>query len=157
MVLGSIFSPDHIKVDLESDDKEELFEELVELYARDNSSVSRSAILGALRYREQKLSTGIKTGYALPHAKTDQVKTVQGIIGISRKGIDYDALDGKPVHVVFMLLSANDDFSFHLRVLKRLSLLIEDPEFYKSIIEQKDSHGVYDTICKFEDILTTSM
>jgi mannitol/fructose-specific phosphotransferase system IIA component (Ntr-type) len=157
MVLGSIFSPDFIKMDLESEDKEEVFEEMVELYASSTDSVSRSAILSALRNREAKLSTGIKSGYALPHAQTDQVKAVQGIIGISHKGIDYDALDGKPVHVIFMLLASTDDYSFHLRVLKRLSLLIEDPEFYQNIINQKDPSAVYSTICKFEDILTTSM
>ena len=157
MVLGSIFSPDRIKVDLESDDKDEVFEEMVELYASGQSTVSRNAIITALKKREEKLSTGIKTGYALPHAQTDQVVSMQGLIGISRKGIDYDALDGKPVHVVLMLLASNDDCSFHLRVLKRLSLLIENPEFYQSLITQKDSFGVYNTICKFEDYLTTSM
>ncbi len=157
MVLGSIFSPDHIKLDLESEDKEEVFEELVEVYASGKTSISREAILAALRTREKKLSTGIKTGFAVPHAQTDQVKCLTGIIGISRTGIDYDALDGKPVNIIFMILSSSDNHSFHLRVLKRLALLIEDPEFYKILIAQKDASGVYNTICKFEDILTTSM
>lgn len=157
MVLGSVFSPDLIKIDLESEDKEEVFEELVELYASHNSSASRSAILSALRIREDKLSTGIKTGFALPHAQTDQVPSVTGIIGISHKGIDYDALDEKPVHIIFMLLSTPDSCAFHLRVLKRLALLLQDPEFYKNLMNQKDSSGVYSTLCKFEDRLTTSM
>lgn len=157
MVLGNIFSTDCIKLDLESEDKEEVFEELVELFASRKTSVSRKSILEALRIRENKLSTGIKTGYALPHAKTDQIDNVTGIIGISRKGIDYDALDGKPVHIIFMILSSNDNCSFHLRVLKRLAKLIEDPTFYNMLLDQKNPADVYTGICKYEDNLTTSM
>jgi PTS system fructose-specific IIC component/PTS system nitrogen regulatory IIA component len=157
MVLGTVFSPDLIKVDLESEDKEEVFEELIELYVSANPSSSRTEILSAVKKREDKLSTGIKTGVAIPHAQTSQVKTVSGVIGISRSGIDYDALDGKPVHVIFMLFFSRDTSALHLRVLKRLSLLLEDTEFYSSILNQKSPKDVYSTICRFEDILTTSM
>lgn len=157
MVLGSIFSPERIKLDLESEDKEEVFEELVAFYVSGCPSASREIILAALREREKKLSTGIKAGIALPHIQTDQVTGVKGIIGISRTGIDYDALDGKPVHIVFMLLSSGVDFALHLRILRRLSLLIENPEFYASLVNQKDPDGVYNSICKFEDRLIGSM
>jgi len=157
VVLGSVFAPDLVKLDLESEDKDEVFEELIELYISSNPSASRSAILSALKNREQKLSTGIKPGVALPHAQTDQVSGVRGIIGISRRGIDYEALDGKPVHVIFLLLSSPDGCALHLRALKRLSLLLDDPDFFQSVVGQKDAGGVYDTICKFEDILATSM
>lgn len=157
MVLGTVFSPDLVKLDLESEDKEEAFEELVDLFVSSGLSSSRARILDAIRAREEKLSTGIKLGVALPHAQTDQVSGVKGIIGISRKGIDYDALDGKPVFIILMLLSSPDDCAFHLRALKRLSLLLDDPEFFPSLVSQKNADGVYDTICKFEDMLATSM
>jgi nitrogen PTS system EIIA component len=157
VVLGSVFSPGLVKLDLESEDKDEVFEELIELYVSKNSASSRIALLSAIKSRESKLSTGVKPGVALPHAQTDQVSGVVGIIGISRDGIDYDALDGKPVHVIFLLFSSSEACSLHLRALKRLSLLLDDPEFIKSLISQKSSEGVYDTICKYEDMLATSM
>jgi nitrogen PTS system EIIA component len=157
MVLNSVFSPELIKVGLESADKEEVFEELVELYVSRNPSVSRSSILTGLRCREGKLSTGVKTGFAFPHAQTEEVDSVVGIIGVSKPGIDYDSLDGKPVNVIFLLLSSASGCPLHLRVLKRLAVLIEDPSFLRAILDQKDANGVYSTLKRYEDILATSM
>ncbi len=157
MVLGSVFSPGLIKVGLEGEDREEVFEELVELYAAGRKGVSRDAILAAVRAREDKQTTGVKPGIAFPHAQTDQVKSVVGLIGISRSGVDYDAMDGKPVHVVFLIISGVDECSMHLRVLKRLSIVLEDPDIYRNLLLQKDSIGVYETLCKYENILTSSV
>jgi len=157
MVLSSVFSPELIKVGLESEDKEEVFEELVELYVSKNPSASRVALLSAVREREGKQSTGVKPGIAFPHANTGEVPTVKGIIGISREGIDYEAMDGKPVYLVFMLFSSTKDCTLHLRALKRLSAILDDPECYRSLLSQTSSSGVYDTLCKYEDILTTSI
>ncbi len=157
MVLGDVFSPDLIKIGLEGEDKEEVFEELIELYVSSHPAASRAAILEAVKSRESKLSTGIKYGIAIPHAQTAQIPKVTGLIGISRNGIDYDALDGNPVHLVFMLLNSADSCALHLRVLKRLALLIEDPSFYQSLVNQKDPESVYQAVRKYEDILTISM
>lgn len=157
MVLGSIFSPDLITVDLEGEEKEEVFEELVELFVSRDRSLSRTAILSAVRAREAKLSTGIKAGVAIPHAQIDGIDDVRAVVGISRSGIDYDALDGKPVHLVFMVLSTCTDCSLHLRVLKRLAVLLQKPDFISEILEQKTPENVYKTICKYEDVLTASM
>lgn len=157
MVLGDVFSPDLIKIGLEGEDKEEVFEELIELYVSRHPEASRAAILAAVKTRESKLSTGIKPGIAIPHAQTAQIPKVTGLIGISRNGIDYDALDGNPVHLVFMLLNSVDSCALHLRVLKRLALLIENPLFYQNLVNQKDPESVYQAVRKYEDILTTSM
>jgi PTS system fructose-specific IIC component/PTS system nitrogen regulatory IIA component len=157
MVLGTVFSPALIKVNLESVDKDELFEELVDLYVSRNPTVPRDALLEALRDRESKLTTGVKPGVALPHARTELVPSVSGIIGVSRSGIDYDALDGKPVHLVFMLFTSDAGCNLHLRVLKRLALLVDDPEFTRAMIEQKDPESIYTALCRFEETLTTSM
>lgn len=158
MVLGRIFSPDLIKIDLESEDKDETFEEMVDLFVTKYPSAAREDILTVIRNRELKLSTGIKAGIALPHAQSSAVPIGEhGIIGISRQGIDYEALDGKPVHLVFMILTASEDYSMHLRILKRLAALLDNPDFYQTLLEQKTSDGAYKTICKFEDMLTTSL
>lgn len=156
MILDTVFSASLIKVDLESVDKDEAFEELVDVYASANPSCSRDAILACLREREDKLSTGIKPGIAVPHARTEEVTGVKGIIGISRNGIDYDSLDGKPVHVVFMILSSKAGCALQLRVLKRLSSLIDSPSFFQELVSNKNSDGVYGTICRFEDAIATT-
>jgi nitrogen PTS system EIIA component len=157
MVLGSVFSRDRIKIGLESEDKEEAFEELVDLYVSRNPSASRAEMLAAIRSRESKLSTGIKGGFAFPHAQTNQVDSVRGLVGISQTGIDYDSLDGKPIHVIFMLFSSTEGCALHLRALKRLSYLIDDPDFYRNIMSLRDPDSVYAVICKYEEMLATSM
>lgn len=89
-------------------------------------------------------------GIAIPHGKTDAVKEVRGAIGISRRGIDYDALDGKPVYLIFLLLSSPDSSELHLRVLKRLSRILNNPKFYAAAMEQTGPEALYDLVCKYE-------
>ena len=113
MLLSSVFNPKSINIDLQSEEKDEVFEELVEELVNADPTLNRAAALKAIREREEKMSTGIINGIAIPHGKTDAVKEVRGAIGISRRGIDYDALDGKPVYLIFLLLSSPDSSELH--------------------------------------------
>ncbi len=152
MVLGKLFDIKNIKLDLESEDKEELFEEMVDLLVSNDESLNRDEILNAINEREQKLSTGIKKGIALPHAKIAGLKEPIGIVGISKKGIDYDALDGNPVYLVFMLLSTAGDYSMHLKILNRLNVLLLNPNFLEDIFTQHSSSDIHNVICKYEEM-----
>jgi PTS system fructose-specific IIC component/PTS system nitrogen regulatory IIA component len=153
MFLYEVFRPELIKVDLEAVDKDEAFEELVDHFCQAEKSNAREEILDALREREAKMSTGIHKGIGIPHAKTNAVENVYGVLGISRRGIDYDALDGEPVYLVFMVLIPQKDTEKHLRILKRMAELLENPQFYIELVAQKDPQGVYNTIRKHEDVL----
>ena len=153
MVLESVFSPGLVKMNLESLDKDEAFEELVDLFVSRNPSASREKLLSVLHAREAKLSTGIKQGFALPHAHTDQVSSVQGVIGISRSGVDYDALDGNPVHVIFVLFCSADSCTFHLRALKKLSLLLDESDFLADILSQTNAESVLRVLSRYEEKL----
>lgn len=157
MILAQVFSPKAIKVGLESDDKEEVFEELTQVLVDADSSLDRDKIICAINERESKMTTGIMHGIAVPHGKTDAVKDIVGCIGISRKGIDYDSLDKAPVHIVIMLLSAPDKCEIHLQILKRLSLLLGDPSFCESLLVQQTAQGVYDVLCHYEDELSLDL
>lgn len=153
MLLHETFPVNLIKVDLEAEDKDEVFEELVDLFCRSTGNSAREDILAALRDRESKMSTGIKKGIALPHGKTNAVDRVYGVIGLSRKGIDYDALDGEPVHLLFMMLAPQKDSEKHLRLLKRLAELLDNPAFYEDAVAQKDAQSLNTIIKKYEDVL----
>ena len=150
MILGQVFNPKTICVNLESVEKEEVFEELVEKLIAYKPNLNRQNILNAIMERENLMSTGIKEGIAVPHGKTNEVEEVIGVLGISKNGIDYDALDNKPVHLVFLLLSSSDNAEFHLRVLRHLSTVIESSGFVAELMEQKDSQGVYQVICRYD-------
>ncbi|ERJ92635.1 PTS sugar transporter subunit IIA [Treponema lecithinolyticum] len=150
MLLDKVFNPKAVNIDLKSEDKDEVFEELIEELVSVNPSLDRSVALAAVKEREAKMSTGIMSGIAVPHAKTSAVTDVQGAIGISRSGIDYDALDGKPVHLIVLILSGADSTELHLRVLKRLARLLENSEFYAELMEQKTAEAAYNVFCKYE-------
>jgi PTS system fructose-specific IIC component/PTS system nitrogen regulatory IIA component len=155
MLLQQVFTPGRIKIGLESEEKDELFEELVDVVARhDGRNFPRAAVLKAVREREEKMSTGIKKGIALPHGKAEGVNSLIGAIGISGKGIDYASLDGEPVYLVFLLVSSPDESELHLRALKRLARLLDDPEFYTELVQASSSEHAFQIIKSFEDLLT---
>ena len=153
MFLIDVFQPEFIKVGLEAEDKEEVFEELVDKFCQAAKIQARENILGALREREAKMSTGIKQGIAIPHGVTNAIDDVCGVLGGSRKGVDYDALDGKPVYLFFMLLAPPLESEKHLRLLKRLAGLLDNPQFYTDLAAQNDVQGACGIIKKNEDIL----
>ena len=150
MILDQVFSPESVILNLESSDKEELFEELLESIVAVQPEIDRAQALSALRERESKMSTGIMHGIAVPHGHCPCVKNVVGAIGISRKGIDYDALDKAPVSLVFMVLSAPEETERHLKVLKALASILQNPMFAKQIVEMQNARQVYDLVCQYE-------
>ena len=156
MFLYELFPPELIKIGLEADDKDEVFEEMVDQFCQISKSGSREDILASIHERESKMSTGIHKGIAVPHGKTHTLENIHGVLGISRKGIDYDALDGQPVYILFMLLAPQKDSEKHLRLLKRLAALLDNPQFYSELIAQTDPLGAHRTIKKYEEIFISS-
>lgn len=154
MILGQVFSPNAININLESSEKDEVFEELIEEFVAVHPEVSRSVALTALLDREQKLSTGIGRGVAVPHGICGGFSGVKGVIGISRLGIDFDSLDKLPVHIIFMLLSGTEDCEYHLQVIKRLALVLNESSFIETILSKKTPQDVYDTLVRFEESVT---
>jgi PTS system fructose-specific IIC component/PTS system nitrogen regulatory IIA component len=153
MFLCDIYRPEFIKVGLEAEDKDEAFEEMVDQFCQASKINARDEILEAVQEREAKMSTGIRQGIAIPHGKTTAVDQINGIIGISKKGIDYDALDGKPVYLLFMILAPEKDTEKHLRMLKRLAELLDNPQFYTDLVAQNTPQDAYGILKKYEDIL----
>ncbi|MDR0599304.1 MAG: PTS sugar transporter subunit IIA [Treponema sp.] len=154
MLLSEIFEPEYIKIGLEAEDKDEAFEELADAFCQAARLNAREDILGAIRERERKMSTGIHKGIAVPHGKTSVVDKVRGFLGISKRGIDYDALDGEPVYLLFMILAPPADTERHLRILKRLAEMLQNPQFFTDLAAQADSSSAAAVIKKYENILT---
>jgi len=155
MILQDVLLPEFIKVDMEAEDKEEAFEELVAYYCKAGKSSAHDQILDAITKREAKMSTGIHKGIAVPHGKTTAVETLCGVLGISRKGVQYDSLDGEPVYLMFMIISPMEDSEKHLRLLKHLAELMEIPQFQLELQAQKDPQSAFKIIRKFEEMLSS--
>jgi len=154
MILQDVLLPEFIKIDMEAEDKDEAFEELVDHYCQADNSDAYDDILQAIIAREAKMSTGIHKGIAVPHGKTTAVDTMRGVLGISRKGIQYDSLDGEPVYLLFMIISPMEDSERHLRLLKHLAELMEIPQFQIELQSQKDPQNAYKVIRKYEELLS---
>jgi mannitol/fructose-specific phosphotransferase system IIA component (Ntr-type) len=105
MRIIDFLSPSLVKARLRSETKEELLEEMIQLLVDAGKIKDRAGALKAILDREAKLSTGVNRGLAIPHAVVPEVKGLVMALGVSESGIAYDALDGKPVHVVVMVLS----------------------------------------------------
>ena len=153
MTLAEVFNPNIIKVGPESDDIDELFEEMVQVIVDSDSSLNRAKILEALEQRESLMSTGIIHDVAVPHGKTDAVKNIVGCVGLSKKGIDYDSLDNDPVHIVFMLIYPQDFGEENLHIFKRLAIILESVNFRSDLLQQQTPQGVYEVICRYEEEL----
>lgn len=151
MILRQIFDPKAVIVNLQSEDKNSVFEEMITKLVSANPEIDYDKALTAVKERESKMSTGIQHSIGVPHGRTDAVSGVKGVIGISQKGIDYDALDGAPVNLVFMILSAPDASEDHLVAIQRLAQVLMDPDFSNALLEVTDPQSVYDVVCRFED------
>ena len=150
MILGRVFSPKGIILNLESEDKDELFEEMIQTVLEVQPAINRDEALEALRVRESKMTTGIMHEIAVPHCNCSSVKDCVGVIGVSRKGVDYDSLDGAPVKYVFMMLCNPSDTETHLEVLKELAAVLQNPAFINEMSEKHSSQDVYDLLCQYE-------
>jgi len=156
MFLYDIFPPELIKIGLEADDKDEAFEEMADFFCQSVKISNRNDVLEALWERESKMSTGIQKGIAIPHGKVKNLESVFGVLGISKNGIEYDALDDQPVYLLFMVLAPKTDSELPLRLLKRLSELLDNPQFYTELLAQNDPLNVSRIIKKYEDIYIAS-
>lgn len=153
MILGKVFSPNAIKVNLKSTDKKSLFGELVDVLGENYPSLDKKVTLKAIIERESKMTTGIMSGVAVPHGRVDSVQDVQGVIGISSDGIEYDSIDGQPVHLVFLMVSSPASCESHLQALKRLARILENSSFREQMKNVSSSQEAYELLCKFESEL----
>ena len=128
MLLSELLTADRVKVPLVSRTKGDVLRELVGLVAGGREAIDPEPILAAVRERELVLSTGIGAGIAIPHGKTPVVAQLFMAAGVAREAIDFDALDGDPVRLFFLLVGPESASGAHVRVLSRISrLLRRDP------------------------------
>jgi len=146
MRICDLLSESAIKVGLESIDKEECFEELIDLLVRDGRITNREAALQAVKEREAQGTTGIGKGIGIPHGKHESIPQLMAAMGTSREGIEFDAVDGDPVHLVFLLLARTDEPGPHIQALAEISRLLLLPGFYRKIIEAENARKILEII-----------
>lgn len=141
MELGDILGETQIIPELKAGNRWEAIEELVDLLIATNKiqAKDREAIIAAVKKRENAMSTGIGFGIGIPHASTDLLHEVVGAMGRSTKGVDFDALDNHPVHLVMLFLVPQGQFQKHLHTLANIAKLLHKREFRQALVEAPDA------------------
>ncbi len=143
MRIGEYLDPLDIVDDLKSSTKEGVLRELMAKLLERRQYLDKEEILRLLLERERLGSTGFGGGVALPHAKTPLVGKPILVFGRGKTGIAYDALDGKPVYLFFLLISDPNSIGVYLTLLARVSRLLKDRTFRGSLLNAEDSVTIY--------------
>lgn len=140
MVLSDFLSPKRVKIPLRNTEKDPLLRELVALVAHaEGLEKDEEEIFRAVQAREEVLSTGIGDGVALPHAKCEIVPDLVVAAGVSARPVDFDALDGRPVQLFFLLLAPERAMTTHIKALSRISRLLRQESLRERLVRASDA------------------
>ena len=137
MKVSELLEERFILTDFKSDDKKDIINELIDLHKEDNNVNDLEKVRTAIHDREKEMSTGIGKGFAIPHGKTNAVNDVIVSFGKTTSDIDYEALDGNPVHLVFLLVGKVDLVSKYIKLLSRISRVMNKDDFREKILNAK--------------------
>ena len=135
---------------LKAQDKEGAIRELVDMLFKAGVIKDKEELINTLLAREALGSTGIGQGIGIPHGKTNKVKDLVAAFGLSRKGVNFDSLDGEPVYIFFLLVAPEESAGPHLKALARISRLLKDKYFRDLLKDAKDEKAII-KILKDED------
>jgi len=144
MQIMDFLSKKAIITDIKSTKKEDVIKELVDtlITAGDIEKRSRNKLIESLMDREALGSTAIGQGIAIPHAKSDCVEKLVAAFGLSKKGVDFDSLDGELAYIFFLLVAPQDSAGPHLKALARISRLLKDKYFRDTLRACEDDKAV---------------
>ena len=131
MDLNDFLGPEPIVIDLQAENRWQAIDELIGSLLTHGKikAADKDTIVASVKKRESSMSTGIGFGIAIPHASTDLISEVIGAIGRSRKGVQFEALDSKPIHMVMLFLVPQGQSQKHLHTLANLAKLQHNHDF----------------------------
>ncbi|KAF0139447.1 MAG: PTS IIA-like nitrogen-regulatory protein PtsN [Stygiobacter sp.] len=124
--------------------KEEAISELIDLFKNDDRVKDTESILNSVLEREKIMSTGVGKGFAIPHAKTNSVNEIIAAFGKIDNPIDFQALDDQPVNLVFLLVGKENLVGPHIKLLSRISRMMNIEEFRESLASATTAQEIYD-------------
>jgi len=153
MKIMDFLSRKAITTDVKAAKKEEVVKELVDLLINTGEIEKRhrNKLIDSLMARESLGSTAIGQGIAIPHAKSDCVDKLVAAFGLSKKGVDFDSLDGEPVYIFFLLVAPQDSAGPHLKALARISRLLKDKYLRDSLRSCQDEKAIIKIISQEDE------
>ena len=153
MRLTEILKPQNIKVPVMAKVKTEAIGELIKLLADNGEIVDPKKVLDSVLEREATRTTGIGNGLAIPHGKCNGTDHLVMAIGRPQTPIDFQAIDGRPVSLIWLLTSPPDKTGPHIHALARISRLMTIDRFRQALANAKTSQEIYDAIVQHENSL----
>ena len=144
MKISDFLHSKAVTAELKATTKKEVIEELVDILidAGALEKKIKTKLIETLLAREALGSTAIGQGIAIPHGKCENVAKLTAALGISKKGIDFDSLDGEPAYIFFLLVAPIDSAGPHLKALARISRLLKDKYFREHLKTSKDEKAI---------------
>ena len=146
MNLKKVLSPNSVWVDLKADSKQGIIEEMIDRLVVSGKVKDRGAVLQAVVDREEKMSTGMQNGVAIPHGKTDAVKSLVAAVGLNKAGVNFDSMDGSPCTIFIMTLSPIKRRGPHMQFLAEVSRLISQSAEREKLLACKTHNDIYELL-----------
>jgi PTS system nitrogen regulatory IIA component len=156
MKITTFLKRDSIIEGLKAATKETALAELATALMPAGSTDSRDDMVKVLLARERLGSTGIGDGIAIPHGKISGLDDLMIAIGRSNKGVDFNAMDGKPVHLFFLLMAPENSSGQHLKVLARISRLLKDNILRKKLMEAESPDELFNLLVEKDNLISLS-
>ncbi len=128
MNLKKLLGKENVFLDLESSSKEDIIKEMIDQLVVSGKIKDRDAALEAVLTREEKMSTGMENGIAIPHGKTDSVDHLITAVALKKEGVDFDSMDGQASKIFIMTVSPLSRSGPHIQFLAEISKLLKEPE-----------------------------
>ena len=151
MRLSEILGEDNVISDLKARDKKAVLEELAQTIVDQEPGLDKSSLVKVLLDRERLGSTGIGDGVAIPHGKFNGLSQPMVSFGRSRKGLDFESMDGQPAFLFFLLVAPENSTSIHLKALARIAKILKSSSFRKALMEVPTKEELYQTIIQNDD------
>ena len=139
MKISDILNQDVVVTGLEGNSKNDIIESMIDLVATSPKVLDKGKVRKAIFEREKIMSTGVGNGFAIPHGKSDAVSEIVAAFAVTEKPIDYESLDEKPVRLVFLLVGKDNLVGPHIKLLSRISRLMNKEEFRSRLLDMKSS------------------
>ncbi len=151
MRLSEILGEDNVIPDLKARDKKAVLEELAQTIVDQEPALDKNALVKVLLERERLGSTGIGDGVAIPHGKFNGLTQPMVSFGRSRKGLDFESMDGQPAFLFFLLVAPENSTSIHLKALARIAKILKSSSFRKALMEVPTKKELYQTIIQNDE------
>lgn len=137
MKISDVLTEDLVISGMDGKSKTEVINGLIDLVGSSPKVLDKEQVRSAVFEREELMSTGVGNGFAIPHGKTDAVSDIVAAFAISERPIDYDAIDEKPVRLLFLLVSKPNMVGPHIKLLSRISRLMNKESFRSNLLTLK--------------------